>query len=531
MFYDLSFKKISAMTLLCVALGGGILGTLSLGRALGPDFIANRLIDARVAMSAVAYRAEYEGSANAAMLARVYSLFRDIGGTEKASAEERAQSIPVLVYHGIVNDADVENITLTDFKEQLFALRRAGWQTVTLADFSRFIKSEIVLPEKSFLLTFDDGRKDSYYPADPLLKALGYNAVVFAISRHITDETHPYYLSQKELLHMLDSGRWEVGAHTKDGHDMTRIAAGDAGGHFYSDKLWLDGAHRLETTEEFIARVSEDFAAARRDIESALGTTILGFAFPFGDFGQDSKNFPEAKAIVPGIARDSYPLLFYQVRSNTGFSFNYPQNGNAMMKRFEVGPEWTPETLLAALDAGKEKTLPYADTFEQGAPGWIRTWGSMHTQGGVLALGAQTDTTGSTAFLDGSRSWKEYSFQAVLDWLSGNNVVLMARYHDEANHLACNFTDDTVRIERYTDGTFALLREAERPSAVSTHDLPLEIRVEGNTIECVVGGYAVSYTDDESSVIHRGGIGFKTWDPQAGNSAIAVKEIFVGEIP
>jgi peptidoglycan/xylan/chitin deacetylase (PgdA/CDA1 family) len=40
------------------------------------------------------------------------------------------------------------------------------------------MKGEKILPKKSFLLTFDDGRKDSFYPVDPVLKKLNYNAVI-----------------------------------------------------------------------------------------------------------------------------------------------------------------------------------------------------------------------------------------------------------------------------------------------------------------------------------------------------------------
>ena len=67
------------------------------------------------------------------------------------------------------------------------------------------MKGEKNLPEKSFLLTFDDGRKDSYYPVDPILKALDYRAIMFVISgRSLGDEKEvsPFYLSSSELKRM-----------------------------------------------------------------------------------------------------------------------------------------------------------------------------------------------------------------------------------------------------------------------------------------------------------------------------------------
>src|SRR3990167_8963661 len=93
-----------------------------------------------------------------------------------------AKSIPVLLYHGIIENADGSNILLEDFKNQMFALKKAGWQTVNIEDFYAFMRGEKQVPDKSFLLTFDDGRKDSYYPVDPILKALNYRATIFVIT-------------------------------------------------------------------------------------------------------------------------------------------------------------------------------------------------------------------------------------------------------------------------------------------------------------------------------------------------------------
>ena len=105
-------------------------------------------------------------------------------------SDQYAKSIPVLLYHGIIEKPDGENMLIDNFRDQMFALKKAGWQTVSIEDFYKFMKGEKNLPEKSFLLTFDDGRKDSYYPVDPILKALDYNAAMFVISgRSLCEES------------------------------------------------------------------------------------------------------------------------------------------------------------------------------------------------------------------------------------------------------------------------------------------------------------------------------------------------------
>lgn len=119
-----------------------------------------------------------------------------------------AKSVPVLVYHGLIAKPDKVSTSLEEFKDDMFALKTAGYQTVRLADFQAYIQGKKTLPDKSFLLTFDDARKDSYYPADPILKELHYSAVMFVITDTLDSKTNRFHLTKSELIKMKNSGRW-----------------------------------------------------------------------------------------------------------------------------------------------------------------------------------------------------------------------------------------------------------------------------------------------------------------------------------
>jgi len=109
---------------------------------------------------------------------RVFAYETQIQNTDL----KKAQSVPVLVYHGLPNEG-IGQLPDSVFIEQMKTLKDNGWNTISLEQFSAFIKGQGSLPEKSFLLTFDDGRKDTFYPADPLFRDLGYKAVIFAITK------------------------------------------------------------------------------------------------------------------------------------------------------------------------------------------------------------------------------------------------------------------------------------------------------------------------------------------------------------
>ena len=78
--------------------------------------------------------------------------------------DKKATSVPVMNYHFFYKDASDkcnENLCLRvdRFREQLEYLRDNGFYTLTIQEFVSWMYGEIELPEKSILLTIDDGGK------------------------------------------------------------------------------------------------------------------------------------------------------------------------------------------------------------------------------------------------------------------------------------------------------------------------------------------------------------------------------------
>lgn len=258
--------------------------------------------------------------------------------------KQNAKNIKVLVYHGIVEKADGENVVWDDFRNEMFALKEAGYETVSLDDLLSYLKGQKTLPEKSFLLTFDDGRKDSYYPVDPVLKVLNYKAVMFIISSTINEKSD-FHLSERELKEMNASGRWMLEAHAKNGHKFVEIAKDKSQGHFYSNKMWIDSINGLETDAEYEQRIDNDLTGVQSDLKKLFNVDAIAYAIPYGDYGQQSSNYNKATKELLGDAGKHFKLVFYQTwdESNTQ---NYPLLDAFMVKRVEVKPSWKKDDLL-----------------------------------------------------------------------------------------------------------------------------------------------------------------------------------------
>lgn len=448
---------------------------------------------------------------------------------------QKASSVPILLYHGVINDAnwqpDEVSIRTDDFKKQMFALKKAGYQTVKLEDYLAFTKGEKELPEKSFLLTFDDGRKDSYYPVDPILRTLGYSAVMNVITgRSLGSDKEKtfFHLSQVELQKMIASGRWEMASHTRNGHDYEKIDDKEMRGHFLSNKLWLADKNRLETEGEYRKRIYDDLLGSKNDLEKKLGIKTLVFAYPFGDFGQASENFPESRSIIIDTAKSIFPLSFVQAGSSD-FPTNYVEN-SFLAKRITVNSLISSEELLKMLEDTQSKSLAYEDDFSQNQ-GWLRGWGSV-TMGknGMIISDSQEDASGQ-AFLSGSYLWKDYFAQAKIALLKGNAFAFSARYYDENNYVSCDYSGGHVSLSQRIRGKdMPDIEVLQQTNLSSGREAEIAIYVSKNQASCYLDG-KLAVTGPVERDLEHGGISFKVWDTLEKGTTLQVKKVKVSDSP
>jgi biofilm PGA synthesis lipoprotein PgaB len=158
-------------------------------------------------------------------------------------------------------------------------LDAAGFTTITAAQFAHFLDGTGTLPTKPILITFDDGASSAWRVADPLLARYGMHAVLFVITSEIGRHA-PYYISSSELRGLRSSGRWDLEAHTDNGHREIVSSPSDQWGPFLTNRMWLTSENRFETLAEYRTRVASDLDRCIAKLR-ALGVDPHLFAFPF----------------------------------------------------------------------------------------------------------------------------------------------------------------------------------------------------------------------------------------------------------
>ena len=249
--------------------------------------------------------------------------------------------VPVLVYHGI-HDAprpgDTYSITPAELASQMAMLANDGFHAISIAQYIQFAAGDVsALPDRPVLITFDDGRLDSYQGADPILARYGMRATMFVITANAS-AAKPGYLSWPQLRTMAASGRWDLQEHAHVGHRLIPTGAGRRTGPYYANLIYRNGTR--ETFTAFKRRVSSDILAGRRLMAGQIpGYEPLAFAVPYSDFGQQRTNYAPIPAWERNWLLRTFKVFFVQDRR----VYNLP--GNPVGQRYGIRANTTAETL------------------------------------------------------------------------------------------------------------------------------------------------------------------------------------------
>ena len=117
-------------------------------------------------------------------------------------------------------------VTPGRFREQMTALREAGYEAVTVPQVIAFVREGTPLPDKPVLLTMDDGYTSNIAAAAPVLEEMGFCATVFVIGinegeslyAHTGAPLSPERFSYEEAAPWVEKGVLDLQSHTYDMH-------------------------------------------------------------------------------------------------------------------------------------------------------------------------------------------------------------------------------------------------------------------------------------------------------------------------
>jgi peptidoglycan/xylan/chitin deacetylase (PgdA/CDA1 family) len=196
--------------------------------------------------------------------------------------------LPVLMYHHFADEAKEGTVvTPVRFREQMDALKEAGYQAVTIPQVIDYVENGAPLPARPILITMDDGYGSNLDAAAPILEETGMCATVFAIGINEGEEYYPHSgepmwqerFAFEKAAPWVEKGVIDVQSHTFDMHQLASYG--------YSGR---DGVLRLEgeSDEDYRQALLSDMEAFRQRRGNRVATELLALAYPFGYYSEEA---------------------------------------------------------------------------------------------------------------------------------------------------------------------------------------------------------------------------------------------------
>ncbi len=191
--------------------------------------------------------------------------------------------VPILMYHYVEYIADKNdtirqslNIIPSVFEEQVKTLVTAGYTFLTVSEVGDALRNNRGLPQKSVVLTFDDGHWDTETVILPILKKYNIRVTAYIVPGFIGKSD---FLSDKQLQELIESRLVEIGAHT---------------------------VHHIHLKGKLTAVAKYEIEESKAMLEKNYNVRVVSFAYPDGAFDEQAieivKNagFTTAVSTVPG---------------------------------------------------------------------------------------------------------------------------------------------------------------------------------------------------------------------------------------
>ncbi len=118
-----------------------------------------------------------------------------------------------------ISTAPIFLLPQMQFREQMAYLADNGFETVDFYDLSLAITDKRELPEKPVIISVDDGYRDNYENAFPILQEYGLSATFFIVTQPI-DDGNETYMTWEMVEEMANAGM-RIEPHSKTHADLT----------------------------------------------------------------------------------------------------------------------------------------------------------------------------------------------------------------------------------------------------------------------------------------------------------------------
>ena len=222
------------------------------------------------------------------------------------------KEVPILCYHNIKDFSSsasgmIKSYTVKPpaFAEQMKALADAGYHTILPEQLNNYLVFDGPLPEKPFMITFDDTREEQFSIGAAEMKKYGFKGVFFIMTVSIN---RPGYMSKEQIKKLSDDGH-VIAAHTWDHHMVTK----------YSGDDW-----------------NTQLVKPKAKLEDIIGKPVTDFAYPFGLWNT---------AAIPELKKSGYKMAYILSTKRD------PVDPLYTIRRIIVSGTWSTQGMIKSIES------------------------------------------------------------------------------------------------------------------------------------------------------------------------------------
>lgn len=206
--------------------------------------------------------------------------------------------VPIAMYHSVTPDATFANrltVSAETFERQMRFLKTHHYNVLSLEELAGLIKEKKKIPPRAIVITFDDGYKNNFTYAFPILKKYKLKATMFIIINEV-GRVQNDRLSWDQIKAMRDSGLIFFGSHALGPDPLVKIKSEDS--------------------------LKKEIFNSKKILEAKLGRQINAFSYPEGRFNDKIRQL-----VIAGG---------YKVAVATNPGKNYPDDDVFALKRLRI---------------------------------------------------------------------------------------------------------------------------------------------------------------------------------------------------
>jgi peptidoglycan/xylan/chitin deacetylase (PgdA/CDA1 family) len=200
--------------------------------------------------------------------------------------------VPILLYHHVAAAETARRyyVSPQDFEAQIGSLYDWGYTAIPLSLLVDALLNGAELPPRPVVITFDDGYRDVYQNALPVMQRYGYVGNLFVIVDQIGVGG---YLNARQIAELVAQG-WELGSHSQTHANLRKSGIS----------------------------LEKEVAGARDTLEALFDISVRSYSYPYGS----------ATAAITKVVKDAG----YQSAVGLGGSVTHRANSIYYLSRNEV---------------------------------------------------------------------------------------------------------------------------------------------------------------------------------------------------